>query len=112
MQVLNPLGQPTQLRVGVHAGKASSGLIGGCNPRFNVFGDTMNTASRMESTGEAGRVHVSGIVADALPNVPWEWRCGVTRRCCLTMHECDRPQSCALALRVLKHLDASRYDAE
>ena len=63
------------LRVGVHGGSASSGLVGGCNPRFNVFGDTMNTASRMESTGVEGRVHVSSVVADLLPSVAWERRC-------------------------------------
>jgi class 3 adenylate cyclase len=77
LQILNPLGQATLLRVGIHAGPACSGLIGGSNPRFNVFGDTMNTASRLESTGVPGRVHVSKIVAGLLPDIPWEWRCEI-----------------------------------
>ena len=39
------------------------------NPRFDVFGDTMNMASRMESLGEPNRIHVSQAFADTLPLV-------------------------------------------
>lgn len=47
------------LRIGLHSGPVTAGVLRGEKGRFQLFGDTMNTASRMESTGEAGRIHVS-----------------------------------------------------
>ncbi|EGC32056.1 hypothetical protein DICPUDRAFT_38950 [Dictyostelium purpureum] len=49
-----------QVRVGVHCGPVISGVISGyAKPHFDVWGDTVNVASRMESTGIAGQIHVS-----------------------------------------------------
>jgi len=47
------------LRVGIHTGPVIAGVIGGDRPFFDVWGDTVNVASRMESTGEPGRVQIS-----------------------------------------------------
>ena len=55
-----------RLRVGLHSGSVTAGVLRGDRSRFQVFGDTVNTASRMESTGEAGRIQASGAAADAL----------------------------------------------
>ncbi|CAB9499730.1 Receptor-type guanylate cyclase gcy [Seminavis robusta] len=55
-----------QLRVGLHSGSVIGGVLRGDKSRFQLYGDTVNTASRMESTGVAGCVHVSQVTADAL----------------------------------------------
>ena len=46
-------------RVGLHSGPVTAGVLRGEKARFQLFGDTMNTASRMESTGEQGRIQIS-----------------------------------------------------
>ncbi|PNH06626.1 Soluble guanylate cyclase 88E [Tetrabaena socialis] len=70
-------GQPVRLRVGIHSGAAMSGVVGTRMPRFCLFGDTMNVASRMESTGEAGSIHVSQATRDLVPREAWESRGGM-----------------------------------
>lgn len=55
-----PLGQSRlDLRVGVHIGSATAGIIGDTRFSYDVWGDAVNVASRMESHGLPGRVHVS-----------------------------------------------------
>jgi class 3 adenylate cyclase len=61
-----PDGAPVRLRIGLHTGGAIAGVIGQRKFSFDVWGNTVNIASRMESHGEPGKVHISDSVASAL----------------------------------------------
>ncbi len=53
------LGRPLSVRIGIHSGPVVAGIIGRNKFIYDVWGDTVNTASRMETYGAPGRVHVS-----------------------------------------------------
>jgi len=55
-----------QIRVGFHSGPVIADVIGSRLPKYGVFGDTVNTASRMESNSETGRIHCSEASANLL----------------------------------------------
>lgn len=57
-----------ELRVGMHTGAVVAGVIGKKKFAFDLWGDTVNIASRMESHGEAGRVHCTKEIYALLRN--------------------------------------------
>lgn len=50
---------PFRMRIGIHTGEVMAGVVGRDRMQFDVFGDQVNIASRMESSGEPGRINVS-----------------------------------------------------
>jgi class 3 adenylate cyclase len=59
-------GHAVELRVGIHTGPAIAGVIGHHKFSFDVWGTTVNLASRMESHGTPGQIHITEAVATAL----------------------------------------------
>jgi class 3 adenylate cyclase len=54
------------LRIGIHTGAVISGVVGHKRLSYDIWGDTVNTASRMESSGEAGKINISGHTYDLI----------------------------------------------
>jgi hypothetical protein len=61
-----PDGTPMRIRVGLHCGPIMAGVVGRKQPRWCLFGDAVNVASRMESTSVPMRCQVSNPVAELL----------------------------------------------
>jgi adenylate cyclase len=68
-------GRGWRIRIGIHTGSVVAGVIGTQRFVFDVWGDTVNVASRLEGTSEPNRIHVSEAVANQLRDVlPFESR--------------------------------------
>lgn len=54
------------MRFGLHSGPVTAGVLRGDKSRFQLFGDSVNTAARIETTGERGKIHISHETAELL----------------------------------------------
>lgn len=61
-------GQEVNMRVGVHTGTVMCGIVGTKRFKFDVFSNDVSLANTMESSGQAGRVHISEATAKFLDN--------------------------------------------
>lgn len=65
------VGKPAfEMRIGIHSGPVVAGVVGVKKFQYDVWGDTVNTASRIESNGQPGRVNVSETVFKLLKDDP------------------------------------------
>lgn len=64
--ILGPDTGDLNVRVGIHSGAVTAGVLRGDKSRFQLFGDTVNTAARIESTGTRDRIHLSHETAELL----------------------------------------------
>jgi adenylate cyclase len=59
-----------EIRIGIHTGPLVAGIVGVKKFQYDIWGDTVNTASRMESSGEVGKVNVSQFTYELLKDDP------------------------------------------
>nr|MBP7478434.1 adenylate/guanylate cyclase domain-containing protein [Chitinophagales bacterium] len=64
--------EPIKMRLGIHTGPVVAGIVGVKKYSYDIWGDTVNTASRMESSGEPGKVNISGTTYEFIKD---QFRC-------------------------------------
>jgi class 3 adenylate cyclase len=57
-----------EIRIGIHTGPVVAGIVGVKKFSYDIWGDTVNTASRMESSGEPGQVNISEATYELVKN--------------------------------------------
>ena len=63
---------PFDIRIGIHTGPVVAGIVGTRKYAYDIWGDTVNLASRMEQNSEAGRINISGTTYELVKN---KFRC-------------------------------------
>lgn len=64
-----------RLRVGINHGPVIAGVIGARKPQYDIWGNTVNVASRMESTGELGKIQVTEETCTILQGLGYSCEC-------------------------------------
>ncbi|XP_013134546.1 PREDICTED: adenylate cyclase type 2-like isoform X1 [Papilio polytes] len=67
--------QRFKLRIGLNHGPVIAGVVGAQKPQYDIWGNTVNVASRMDSTGLMGRIHLTDHTAKVLMNVGYTCEC-------------------------------------
>ncbi len=64
-------GKTFQVRIGIHSGSVVAGIVGVKKFAYDIWGDTVNTAARMEQSSETGKVNISEATYDLVKNAPF-----------------------------------------
>lgn len=64
MRAMNPADNIWKLRIGINTGELTAGVVGKRKFAFDIWGDTVNTASRLQDAGEPGKINISNRTAE------------------------------------------------